>query len=201
MVMMPPQEAPLAPAAAARWIGQPVQRREDARLVTGRGRYVDDVNERGMLHAHFVRSPVARGTIAALDVDAARQLPGVVAVLTADDVNDPSHQFWVTMMGPDAGGAPGRVLASGDVRYVGEPVAIIVAESRYLAEDAAELVELDIDPLPPVLDMVAALEDGTHLVHPELGTNVAGDVPADVPGLQERLAAAPHTFPETFSQH
>jgi carbon-monoxide dehydrogenase large subunit len=154
-----------------------------------------------MLHATFVRSPVARGTITHLDVAAARELPGVVEVLTATEVNSPTHQFWQTMMGPDAGGAPGRVLADGDVRYVGEPIAIVVAESRYVAEDAAELVDLDIDPLPPVLDMFAALEDATELVHPELGTNVAGDVPADVPGLQERLEAAPHLFTETFHQH
>ena len=199
--MVPPQEAPVPRVAAQRMIGKPVQRREDARLITGRGRYVDDVALPGMLHAAFVRSQSARGTITHLDVSAARQHPGVVAVLTAAEVNSPTHQFWVTMMGPDAGYPPGRVLADGDVRYVGEPIAIVVAESRYVAEDAIELVDVDVDPLPPVLDMFTAIENADVLVHPELGTNVAGDMPADVPGLDERLAAAPHTFTETFHQH
>ena len=199
--MVPPQEAPVPRVAAERMIGKPVQRREDARLITGRGRYVDDVALPGMLHAAFVRSQSARGTITHLDVTAARQHPGVVAVLTAAEVNSPTHQFWVTMMGPDAGYPPGRVLADGDVRYVGEPIAIVVAESRYVAEDAMELVDVDVDPLPPVLDMFTAIGNADVLVHPELGTNVAGDMPADVPGLDERLAAAPHTFTETFRQH
>jgi len=197
--MMP--EAPLSHAAAQRLIGQSVQRREDARLITGRGRYVDDVVLPVMLHAAFVRSHSARGTITHLDVSAARRHPGVVAVFTAVEINSPSHQFWVTMMGPDAGYAPGRVLADGDVRYVGEPIAIVVAESRYVAEDAVELIDVDVDPLPPVMDMFTAIEDSETLVHPELGTNVAGDMPADVPGLDDRLAAAPHTFTETFHQH
>jgi carbon-monoxide dehydrogenase large subunit len=197
--MMP--EAPLPHAAAQRLIGKPVQRREDPRLITGRGRYVDDVVLPGMLHATFVRSQSARGTITHLDVSAARRHPGVVAVFTAVETNSPSHQFWVTMMGPDAGYPPGRVLADGDVRYVGEPIVIVVAESRYVAEDAAELVDVDVEPLPPVMDMFAAIEDTDVLVHPELGSNVAGDMPADVPGLDERLAAAPHTFTETFLQH
>jgi carbon-monoxide dehydrogenase large subunit len=192
---------PRPATGAARWIGRSVQRTEDARLVTGRGTFVDDLALPGTVHATFVRSPVARGRIAHLDVAGARALPGVVAVLTAAEVNSPTHQFWQTMTGPDAGGAPGRVLADGDVRYVGEPVAIVVAASRYLAEDAAELVELDIEPLRPVLDVHAAIADPTDLVHPELTSNLAGDVPAEVPGLVERLEAAPHTITETFRQH
>ena len=192
---------PRPATGAARWIGRSVQRTEDARLVTGHGSFVDDLALPGTVHATFVRSSVARGRITHLDVTAARALPGVVAVLTAAEVNSPTHQFWQTMTGPDAGGAPGRVLADGDVRYVGEPVAIVVAGSRYLAEDAAELVELDIEPVRPVLDMHAAIADPADLVHPELASNLAGDVPAEVPGLVERLEAAPHTFTETFHQH
>ena len=189
------------PTGAARWIGKSVQRSEDRRLVTGRGQYVDDLNLPGMVHAHFVRSSVARGTITNLDVAEARELPGVLAVFTAAEINSPDHVFWQTMMGPDASYPPGRVLAGGDVRYVGEPVAVIVAESRYLAEDAAELVELDIDPLAPVLDMVAALSEESDVVHPERPSNLSGEARADIPGLDERLDQAPHTFTETFRQH
>ena len=200
MTTLSPQETARR-AGAARWIGKSVQRSEDLRLITGRGRYVDDVILPGMVHAHFVRSSVARGTITRLDVTEARELPGVIAVYTAAEVNSPDHQFWQTMMGPDAAYPPGRVLADGDVRYVGEPVAIVVAESRYLAEDAAELVELDIDPATPVLDMVAALADTSDLVHRERESNLSGEARADIPGLDERLQQAPHTFTETFRQH
>jgi carbon-monoxide dehydrogenase large subunit len=187
-------------AGAARWIGQRMPRREDPRLVTGRGRYVDDHQEAGTLHAAFVRSSVARGRIIALDTSAALAAPGVVAVLTAADVNSPSHQFWHTVMGPGER-TPGRVLADGDVRYVGEPVAVVVAESRYLAEDAAELVELEIDPLTPVVDMRVALRTEER-VHPELDSNVAEALPEmDIPGLAERFAGAAHVISETFHQH
>ena len=159
---------PVPTGGAARWVGRPVQRKEDQRLITGRGRYVDDVVLPRMLHAAFVRSPVARGTISDVDVTAARAFPGVAGVFTAAEVNDPSHQFWETMMGPAAKPVPGRILADGDVRYVGEPIAIVVAESRYIAEDAAELVEVDVEPVAPVLDAVSALADATNLVHPEM---------------------------------
>lgn len=190
-------------SGAARWIGRSVQRSEDARLITGRGRYVDDLALPGMLHASFVRSSIARGTITHCDVSEARELPGVVAVFTAEEVNSTSHQFWQTMMGPDSITFPGRVLADGDVRYVGEPIAVVVAESRYLAEDAVELVDIDIEPLTPAVDMVEALADSSELVHPELDSNlsVSGAAAAEIPGLDERLEAAPHTFTESFHQH
>jgi carbon-monoxide dehydrogenase large subunit len=192
-----------AAAPAARWVGQSVRRREDARLTTGHGRFVDDVALPGTLHAAFVRSPVARGRITHLDVSAARALPGVVAVLTAADLNDESRQAWFSIFGPPAGPMPtARVLAGDDVRYVGEPVAVVVAESRYLAEDAAELVDIDIDPQPAVIGMLTALDDNEHLVHPELGTNLSGEMPA-VPDaeLDQLFAAAAHVITETIEQH
>lgn len=201
MTTAPAQTGVPTAAGAARWIGKSVKRNEDRRLVTGHGRYVDDVNLPGMLHAHFLRSFIARGTITHLDVTEARQLPGVVGVFTAAEINSPDHQFWQTMMGPDAAYPPGRVLADGDVRYVGEPIAIVVAESRYVAEDAAELIELDIEPEVPVLDMVAALAEGSPLVHRERSSNLSGEARADIPGLEDRLQKAPHTFTETFHQH
>src|SRR3954447_10410197 len=120
---------------AARFVGQSVRRREDPRLVTGSGRYVDDVTMPRMLHAHFVRSPAARGTLSGLDVAAARALPGVHAVLTAAEINPQAKAMWNSMLGPDAGAPPHRVLADGDVRYVGEPIAVVVATSRAVAED------------------------------------------------------------------
>ena len=105
-----------------------MQRREDARLLTGHGRYVDDVPCPGMLHVAFVRSDVARGTITALDVSAARELPGVVAVFTGADLNGDVAEAWVDFEGGDQG-RPFRMLADGDVRFAGEPVVLVVAES------------------------------------------------------------------------
>jgi aerobic carbon-monoxide dehydrogenase large subunit len=185
---------------AARWVGQAVRRREDPRLLAGRGRYVDDVTMPGLLHAAFVRSPVARGTIRGIDTSAARDLPGVTAVYTAADLNEPGRPFWKTMTG-QAGQPPHRLLAEGDVRFTGDIVALVVAESRYLAEDGADLVDMDIDPLPPVLDPAAAA-GGSPLVHPELGTNLADELPPTPrPDVDAVFASAAHVITETFGQH
>jgi carbon-monoxide dehydrogenase large subunit len=189
-----------AGAGAARWIGQRMPRREDLRLITGRGRYVDDNQETGTLHATFVRSQSARGRIVAIDTSAALAAPGVAAVLLAADVNSPSHQLWQTVTGPDIR-APGRVLADGDVRYVGEPIAVVVAENRYLAEDAAELVDVEIEPLTPLVDMYEAVETSER-VHPELDSNISAELPrVDMPGLAERFASAAYVISEKFYQH
>jgi carbon-monoxide dehydrogenase large subunit len=186
---------------AARFVGQSVRRREDPRLLTGRGRYVDDVTMPRMLHAHFVRSPVARGALSGLDVTAARDLPGVHAVLTAADVNHQAKAMWNSMLGPDAGGPPPRVLADGDVRYVGEPIAIVVASSRAVAEDAADLVIFDVDPVPPIVTIEQALA-GDARVHPERESNLSGEIPpVPQPELDELFEQAAHVFTEHFAQH
>ena len=145
------------PVAGNRFVGQSVKRAEDPRLLTGRGRYIDDVVLPGLLHAAFVRSPIAHGRITRLSVEAARRVPGVVAVFTAAELNTGLGKVWHTMIGPEAPMPPIRPLAEGDVRFVGDPVALVVAENRYVAEDAAELVELDIEPLDVVVDAAAAL--------------------------------------------
>jgi carbon-monoxide dehydrogenase large subunit len=189
------------PRTAARFIGQSVPRREDPRLLTGHGQFVDDVTLPRMLHAHFMRSPVARGALTSIDVDAAREYPGVVAVLTAADVNHQALTSWPTMLGPDAGGPPERLLADEDVRYVGEPIAIIIAESRAVAEDAAELVDLDFEATTPIITMQDALE-GTELVHPERDTNVSGEMPpVPQPEVDALFEQAAHVVTEHFEQH
>ncbi len=193
--------APATPTAA-RFIGTSVKRREDRRMLTGHGHYIDDVVVPGLLHAAFVRSDLARGRITRLDVEAARELEGVRAVYTAADLNGGQHEYWQTMVGRDAPYPPFRALADGDVRYVGEPIAIVVADTRYIAEDGCELVEVDYDPLPPVLDPHVAADDTEQVVHPELGTNVASEIPAmPNPDLEAAFASAAHVFEETISQH
>jgi len=189
---------PAGAGTAARWVGQRMPRLEDQRMITGHGRYLDDLHRPGMAHATFVRSTAARGRIANLDVSEARRAPGVIAVLTAAEINSRTH---MSGRGP-ADRTPRRVLADGDVRYVGDPIAVVVAESRYLAEDAAELVSADIEADDPVVTAAQALAEGSPRVHHELSDNLAGVIPAaDLPGMDKLLATAPHVFHETFGQH
>jgi aerobic carbon-monoxide dehydrogenase large subunit len=189
-------------AAAGRYVGQRVQRREDARLVTGHGRYVDDIVVPGALHAAFVRSDLAHGRIDSVDVTEALALPGVHAVLLGEDLNPGMHEVWFTMVGREAGGPPMKALASGDVRFVGDPVALVLADSRYIAEDACDLIWAEIDPLPPVLGVEKALEDSENRVHPEYPSNLAQEIPSiPNPQVDEAFADAPHAFTETFHQH
>ncbi len=194
-------------SAAGRYIGQSVQRTEDPRLLTGHGTFVDDVVVPGMFHAHFVRSDVARGRITRLDVEAARQFPGVYAVLTAAEVNGDIGTMQPTMFteagfGPNVPSAPLHPLADTDVRFVGDPIALIIAENRYVAEDAAELVEVDIDLLTPVVDYELAADETGDIVHEELGSNIAMrlELPRD-PAIDEAIAGAAHVVTETFHQH
>jgi carbon-monoxide dehydrogenase large subunit len=186
-------------ATAGRYVGARVQRLEDPRLLAGRGRYIDDHAVPGMLHAAFVRSPVARGSLSSVDVSAAVAMPGVAAVFTMDDFREVFRPTYSTIIGRDAVTPPLRPLADGDVRFAGDPIAIVLAESRYLAEDAAELVDLDLEPLPPVLDSETGLRTEI-LVHPETGSNVAAQISA--PADDEQVfGGAAHVVTETIAQH
>jgi aerobic carbon-monoxide dehydrogenase large subunit len=189
--------------AAGRFVGQKVLRKEDPRLLTGRGRYVDDLSVKGMLHSAFVRSHVARARITRLDVDAARAAPGVIAVLTAAELEDARAGSMLPSMfqGADDFMAPIKPLAVDDVRFVGDPIALVVAESRYLAEDAAELVEVDLEPLEPIVDYEAAAAN-PELVHADRPANVAMLMGGPIaPELQQVFDGAAHTVTETFRQH
>lgn len=193
----------MSDVTAGRFIGQSIKRLEDPRLLTGHGRYVDDVTVPGMLHAAFVRSPVARGRLRQVSVAAAAALDGVVAVLTAADLAADYRPTWSSITGRAAQSAqPLRPLADQDVRFAGDPVAIVIAGSRHVAEDGVDLVEADIEPLPPVLDMTTAGADLVNLVHPELGSNVAGAMAAGPDReLDQVFASAPHVITETIRQH
>ncbi len=164
-----------------RYIGRSVRRNEDARLLKGQGLFVDDVSLPNMVHAAFVRSNEAHGAITAIDVEEARAMPGVLAVLTAADLGE----YW--RPGPLLVPPPpveGHIfhprtqvpLARDKVRHVGEPVAVVVAESRYLAEDAAATVMVDIDSLPAVVDIETALAADAPLIHGDLSSNLAAHV-------------------------
>ncbi len=152
-------------------VGARVQRREDPRLLTGRGTYVDDRKVDGTVHIAFCRSDRAHARIGRIDAAGARQAPGVLGVFTAGDIDAVARPIRATSNMPDYRATELEPLARGKVRYVGEPVVAVVAENRYLAEDAAGLVSVDYDPLPEVTDPEAALEDRA-LLHESAGTNV-----------------------------
>jgi 2-furoyl-CoA dehydrogenase large subunit len=154
---------------AAKWVGQPIQRKEEDRLVRGKGIFVDDQKLTGMLHICFVRSTYAHAKITRVDVSRAAAFPGVVCTLTGAEVKGLVQPF--IEIGPDVGQKIADYpMAFNKVVYQGEPVAAVVAETRMGAEDAAELVEVDYEPLPAVMTAEDASKDET-LVHPEMGTN------------------------------
>ena len=140
------------------YVGQPMARREDERFLTGRARYLDDLDPEGVLHVAFARSLVAHARLGSVDVEAARALPGVVAVLSAADLGDLEPPPVVEPPGMWVADAGHPILAGDTVRYAGEPIALVAAESRALAEDAAELVEVDYDPLDVVVEPRSAVD-------------------------------------------
>src|SRR6266568_5592640 len=153
-------------------LGHAVRRREDPRLVTGTGHFVDDMRPERCLHLAFVRSTLAHARIRSLDVVAAAAAPGVVAVLTGNDLRLPARVGF--QMVPEVFARP--PLAVGRVRFVGEPVALVVAESQGAAVDAAQLVRLDLDPLEVVVESEAARHAGSVLLFPAHGSNVANHI-------------------------
>jgi carbon-monoxide dehydrogenase large subunit len=150
-------------------IGQPVSRKEDQVLLRGEGRYTDDLNRPGQLYGVMVRSRVAHSEIRALDADAARGMPGVHAVITAKDLDAAGIRNMPAAAGKHRDGTstprpPQRPLATDRVRYVGEPIAMVVAETSKLAKDAAAAVFADIDPLPAVTTASAAAAPDAPLI-------------------------------------
>ena len=166
---------------ATRYFGERIKRNEDPRLLTGRALFVDDVNLPGMAHIAFVRSPYAHAHIRSIDMSAARALPGVIAVYSAADLG----AYWRTGI-LNVGLPPIKdavfnerlhpILAKDKVRHVGEPVVCIVAESRYIAEDALSLVIVDYESLPVQVDPRKALQKDAALIHDDLADNVAAHV-------------------------
>lgn len=180
------------------WVGRAVPRSEDLRFVTGRGRYIDDLKFPGMLHAVVVRSTHAHARLLGIDAAAALAVPGVAAVLTFADIAAHAAPIPVRT-GPLEGTERylQRPLAEDRVRYVGEPVALVVACDRYVAEDAAELVAVDYEPLPAVVDVAAARADRT-LLFPEAGTNRSCTYHVGLGDVGAAFARADYVRTETF---
>src|SRR5215470_10987361 len=164
------------------FVGRSVSRREDQRLLTGRGQFIADLKLPQMLHAVFVRSPVAHARIKAIDLSHTAAIPGFIYALSGPELARqlppvPDTQLalpskWTTLVQHKFINPQQPLLAHDRVRHVGEAVAVIVAESRYAAEDAAQLVALDLDPLPAVVDPEAALRPGALIIHDKFQTNL-----------------------------
>ncbi|MDA3887667.1 MAG: xanthine dehydrogenase family protein molybdopterin-binding subunit [Allgaiera sp.] len=160
-------------------IGPATKRREDLRFLTGKGRYTDDINIRGQAYAQFLRSNVAHGRIRSLDTAAAESMPGVIRIFTGKDfegIGGLPCGWQITDKHGQPMLEPGHpVLAQGKVRHVGDPIAVVVAETESQARDAVEAIELEIEELPAVIDMKAAVKEGAPLVHDDIGSNLCYD--------------------------
>ena len=184
--------------ATPSYIGSPIRRREDVRFLTGRGQYLDDIRLPGMLHAAILRSPHSHARVRGIDTSAALALDGVVAVFTHADMADllkpiPMRVFPL----PGLDDYLQTPLSADTVRHAGEAVAVVVAESRYIAEDALDLVAVDYEPLAAVTTIDEALQDST-LVHPANGTNLAGSAVISVGDVEAAFRDAEYVRSEEF---
>jgi len=174
---------------AASWLGRSIERFEDAALLTGRGRFIDDLAVRpGTLHAAILRSSHAHAVIRSISTGAARAARGVAAVLTGANVAALSTSLVAAVKAP----IECWPIAVDKVRYMGEPVAVVVAADRYLAEDALDLIEVEYDPLPANVDPLAALAPDATVLHEALGSNLASDRSFRYGDPEGAFARAPH---------
>jgi carbon-monoxide dehydrogenase large subunit len=188
----------------AKHFGARVTRSEDPVLLTGRARFVDDIRIPGTLHACFVRSPHAHARIRAVDAIRARAMAGVHAVLIADDLPPRMATGQIPMLVPNPSIKTARTqiaLAREEVCYVGQTIAVVIAESRYIAEDAAAAVVIDYEILPAVSDPRAAVKPGAARVHSDLISNIAAFVPMSYGDVEASFRNAPHVFEEEIFQH
>ena len=185
------------------YIGQSVRRFEDHRLLTGQGSFVDDMKLPGLLHAVVLRSPHAHAGIRSIDVRTASRLPGVVAVITAADIQDLAVHLPTRTNIDDVDLSPPRhpILASEKVCYVGQAVAVVIAEDPYTAADAMEHIQVDYDVLPAVIDPYKAMEEGASIVHSDLGSNVSLWTLSAGGDLDAAFAQAEHVVRQTYQVH
>jgi aerobic carbon-monoxide dehydrogenase large subunit len=185
-------------AGTGRWVGAKLPRKEDRRMLLGRGRFTSDMSRPGTRHAAFVRSPFPAAAITAIDATPAREHPGVAAVLTAKDLGDP----YLLAVLERAEFAPTRMplLAGDQVRFAGEPVAMVIAEDPYVAQDAAELVDVDWAPVDAITGIDQAREPGARPVHQDLARNCLVDLPMfDDPRLPAIFDTAALTVDAEFT--
>ena len=188
----------------AKHVGARVTRLEDPALLAGRGRFVDDVKLHGVVHACFVRSPHAHATLRGCDSRAALVIPGVHAVFTAEDLPDPMRTEPLPMLLPNPSLTVARTqhaLARDEVTYVGQPVGVVIADTRYIAEDAAAALIVQYDVQPAASDCRAAAEEGAPCAHSDLNSNIASRFRLAYGNADAAFTDAAHVFTEGFWQH
>src|SRR5437667_1060207 len=173
------------------YVGRPLKRTEDPRLITGRGQYVEDITLPGLAHLAFLRSPHAHARVSAIRTDAARMAPGVLRVVTAKDLGSLRPLPFMAML-PGLKQVPCAYLAGSVVNATGVPVAAVVAESASQARDAAGLIEVEYEPLPPIADPERGLAPGAPLANADLGTNQAFSWPLKGGDVDGAFAKAAH---------
>jgi aerobic carbon-monoxide dehydrogenase large subunit len=184
--------------SATGMIGARMPRREDYRLLTGQGRFLDDLDITDAYEAAFLRSPHAHARILSIDAAAALAVPGVIGVFSGEDVLPMMKPLPAKVAHPDLQEIPRLPMALDAVHYVGEPVAVVVATSRYVAEDALELINVDYDPLPAIASTGAALAPGAPLAHENARDNIAVHVIQKAGDPDAAFASAPHVLSETL---
>src|SRR4029079_1165711 len=183
------------------YIGSPIKRIEDLRFLRGQGQFVDDLSMAGVLHAFILRSSVAHGRLNSIDDSAALVMPGVHAVLTAEQVGSPVPIIPLRQLNlPLHDNYRQPVIAVNKVRYVGEPIAVVIADTPALAEDAASAIKTEIEALPVAASGSQALRDET-LLFEDSSTNFAGQFTATVGNVDSAFASAAYTRRESFSVH
>jgi len=198
-------------SAPSGFIGRSIRRKEDRRLLTGRGLYVADLHLPNMAHVAFFRSPVAHARLVSVDVTAAGAVPGVVLALSGADLLRalppvPDHQVsvpnrWKQAVNHSVKNPRQPLLATDRARHAGEALALVVAQDRYVAEDAAERVAVEFAPLPVVADAESGLGPGAPLIHEEFGTNVIGEFQVAKGDVAAAFRSAPHTLRRRFKHH
>ncbi len=183
---------------AARWVGASIKRREDPKLVTGKGHFVADIQIPGTLHCAILRSPHAHALIKSIDTSQAKAHPGVHAVLVGSEVAERLNPIPVIWREKQQKNFYNPVLPTDRVRFVGEPIGIVAADSRYIAEDALDLIEVEYEPLPVVVDVEQALAPGATLLHPEWGSNIAGETHSESGDVDQVFAAADRVYQRRF---
>ena len=183
------------------YIGQPIQPKEFSRLLSGGGRFVGDLSLPSMLEAAVMRSPHAHGRIVKIDTAKALQVPGVIAVYTADDIGNLPGFPTTFVPRPELSHAFQRPLARHKVRYVGEPLAFVVAVDRYIAEDAIELIDVEIDPLDAIVDARLASGKSVPLMHDAISDNVAYRLRDQKGDVDSVLRNAPYRLRRSFATH
>jgi len=185
-------------ATKTRWVGQRMKRKEDPRLIQGLAHYVDDLAQPGQLYAAFLRSPYAHARLRKIDRSAAERAPGVVAVVVGEDVRGILGMVPTASALPELKVPPHPPLAIEEVNHVGEPVAVVVAEDRYRARDAVDLIEVDYEPLPAVTDPEKALEKNSPRVHAQFKDNQACLWKVEAGFPDKAFAKAAHVVRQRF---